>query len=417
MQHLLLAVSGMTPQIITETLYGIYCKTPQKMPTAIKVITTSDGKDRLCNTLMGPDGHLQKFCQDYGLPLIPFSVDDVLVPAGDDGKLLEDVRSEREQAILGDFITGIVRTFCNDGQLAVHASLAGGRKTMGFSLGYAMSLFGRPQDCLTHVLVSAPYEEVPDFYYPTPATVMRTDRNKNRHYDLSRAQVTLAEIPLVLMREEMPTDLMRRQDLSYTETIERVNQALQLNQNTASIKLDYDHLTVICNERPVVMKPDCFAFYSFIAHDTVAYPEEGMEPPLEGMSMANIQQWLQQWANSLLPPALRAQAGDNAESVIDTVDDYLSRMPDVSTPASLLKNTSDNGILIAGDADAANLCKKLKHLWDRLLRETNDQLKDALGQRLAEHYQIKTVSKLRISGGKRPLECKGLMLLPEHIDL
>lgn len=37
---------------------------------------------------------------------------------------------------------------------------------MGFFVGYALSLFGRAQDRLSHVLVSDPFESLTDFYYP-----------------------------------------------------------------------------------------------------------------------------------------------------------------------------------------------------------------------------------------------------------
>ena len=38
---------------------------------------------------------------------------------------------------------------------------------MGYYLGYALSLFGRSQDRLSHVLVSDGYEGHPEFYYPS----------------------------------------------------------------------------------------------------------------------------------------------------------------------------------------------------------------------------------------------------------
>ncbi|MBF4102237.1 hypothetical protein INT80_01850 [Gallibacterium anatis] len=45
----------------------------------------------------------------------------------------------------------------------MHVSIAGGRKTMGFFAGYALSLYGRAQDSLSHVLVSAEYEAIQNF--------------------------------------------------------------------------------------------------------------------------------------------------------------------------------------------------------------------------------------------------------------
>lgn len=67
---------------------------------------------------------------------------------------------------------------------------------MGFALGYAMSLFGRPQDCLSHVLVSDPYERVPDFYYPTPTPVWRADNRKEGQHDLESGRSDSGNHPL-----------------------------------------------------------------------------------------------------------------------------------------------------------------------------------------------------------------------------
>ena len=36
---------------------------------------------------------------------------------------------------------------------------------MGIYLAYALQLFGRPQDVLSHVLVSEDFESHPDFFY------------------------------------------------------------------------------------------------------------------------------------------------------------------------------------------------------------------------------------------------------------
>ena len=51
---------------------------------------------------------------------------------------------------------------------SLHVSIAGGRKTMGFYVGYALSLFARDQDRLSHVLVPPSLESRQDFFYPPP---------------------------------------------------------------------------------------------------------------------------------------------------------------------------------------------------------------------------------------------------------
>lgn len=49
---------------------------------------------------------------------------------------------------------------------AIHLSLAGGRKTMSYYAGQAMNLVARPQDRLSHVILSDKrFEFSPDFSF------------------------------------------------------------------------------------------------------------------------------------------------------------------------------------------------------------------------------------------------------------
>lgn len=443
-QHVLLAVSGMTPQIITETLYGIYRQDPTKLPQRIEVITTQDGRERLINNLLGKNSPLQQLIADYQLPNITFRPEDIKVPCGDDGKPLYDVKSEREQEIITDYITQHVRKLSLDPNTVIHASLAGGRKTMGFAMGYAMSLFGRPQDCLSHVLVSEPYESVPDFYYPTPTSIMRSDRDKKDQHDLSQAQVMLAKIPLVLMREEMPTSLIQNNALSYTQTVERINRANALSQETATVTLNYDTMSICCDGVNIALKPDCFAFYSWIAQDSKENFGDGIDAPREGMKEAELDQRLAQFFRATAHPAIGMDAELSLEELNEQASDIVFRVIDAerdhdeaaNTPLNernnrnrwLLQENKQIQFLYANhetrqqeenDDDIVKaLVKYHKSLWVRLLKETNMALTDALGARLAKYYQIVTVNTYKPLKGevvRTPIAYKGLNVLPENI--
>jgi len=62
-----------------------------------------------------------------------------------------------------------VREKAADPSCCLHCSLAGGRKTMGLYLGFALQLYGRPDDALSHVLVHPPELEMDSaFFYPPP---------------------------------------------------------------------------------------------------------------------------------------------------------------------------------------------------------------------------------------------------------
>jgi len=156
-RRILLAVTGLTPQVVTETLYALAVKgNPAWVPTEIRIITTRQGVEKAQRTLLSDHpGWFRRLCADYRLPGIAFGAGGIRIIAGPDGKPLDDILDERDNAAVADFITEEVRALTADPSASLYVSIAGGRKTMGFYVGYALSLFGREQDRLSHVLSPA----------------------------------------------------------------------------------------------------------------------------------------------------------------------------------------------------------------------------------------------------------------------
>lgn len=154
--HILLCVIGLTPQVVTETLYALAKEEPQSaLPDRIKVITTTEGKRRLILTLFtegGGYGYLDQLCADYGIErgALHFDESCIEVVYGTDGKPLSDIVTEEDNAAAADLIHERIRNLTQETE-RLHVSLAGGRKTMSFYAGYSLSLYGRPTDRLSHV--------------------------------------------------------------------------------------------------------------------------------------------------------------------------------------------------------------------------------------------------------------------------
>ena len=71
-KRILLSVTGMSPAVVTETLYALVTE-KNFIPTEIQVITTEQGKNKLLDALLGIEGGrkkskgaLQEFIEDYG---------------------------------------------------------------------------------------------------------------------------------------------------------------------------------------------------------------------------------------------------------------------------------------------------------------------------------------------------------------
>jgi len=226
-RRVLVAVTGLSPQIVTETLYAlaIAAEGTPFVPTEIHLITTRSGAEKARLALLSDDpGWFHQLCHDYELPPIRFAADTIHVLRDQDGGALEDIRSLDDNRHAADGITELVRAFTADPDCALHVSIAGGRKTMGFFLGYALSLYGRPQDRLSHVLVSEPFESSGGFYYPTPFSRV-LELPGGRLVDTANALITLAELPFVSLRHGLPEALLTGH-ASYNQTVEAARQAL-----------------------------------------------------------------------------------------------------------------------------------------------------------------------------------------------
>lgn len=223
-RRILLAVTGLSPQIVTETLYALAVgRAPAFVPTEVHLITTAEGAERTRLALLSDDpGWFHRLRHDYGLPEIGFDRANVHVLDDAVGTALSDIRTPADNERAADLITDTVRALSSDPRAALHVSIAGGRKTMGFYLGYALSLYGRPQDRLSHVLVDEPFESSWDFFYPTPYSRVITTRD-NKLADTKDAGVTLAEIPFVSLRHGLPERLLEgRTSFSATVAAARV---------------------------------------------------------------------------------------------------------------------------------------------------------------------------------------------------
>jgi len=287
-RRVLLAVTGLSPQVVTETLYALTRVTqPPFVPTEIQLITTAPGAEHARLNLLSADpGWFHRLRQDYGLPRIRFSAEHIEVLRGPDGNPLEDIRTPAENEQAADFITERVRALTADPDCALHVSIAGGRKTLGFYLGYALSLFGRPQDRLSHVLVSAPFESHPQFYYPTPAErVIHTLDRAQLALDCRNAEVTLAEIPFVRVRDGLPKRLLKGKS-SYSATVDAARRALE----PADLVLDLPGRRIRAGGEVIAMTPADLAFYSLAARRRKAgdHPLRRADTDLAGPYLAEL---------------------------------------------------------------------------------------------------------------------------------
>lgn len=272
-RRILIAVTGLSPQVITETIYALAVKNAYPwIPHEVHLITTIRGAENARLKLLSSEpGWFHRLRADYNLPKIDFDESHIHIIRRTDGSLLDDIRNEADNNSAADFIADKVRRLTLAADTEIHASIAGGRKTMGFYLGYAMSLYGRPQDRLSHVLVSPPFESHPEFYYPTPKMRVITSLDRGQDaLDCSQAEVILAEIPFVSLRSGLPEKLLQGQS-SFSKTVAAARRLLA----PPELIIDLHARTIRAAGQTIPLSPAALALYSVFARRALAN-----EPPL-----------------------------------------------------------------------------------------------------------------------------------------
>lgn len=215
-QHILVAVTGNTPQIVTETLYVLaVAQTPPIPISAVYILTTARGAEIAWAKLGGPSGAIASLQREYEIGgEIAFSRDHILVfkRREADGREtpLDDIRSSEDNETLASELLGFVKALTDDPNVVLHCSLGGGRRTMSAYMLLALMMYGREEDELTHVVVTEEFETNPDFFYPpksNQAMPVRLPGNRLGIVNTSEAELDLARIPFVRLRNSLGEDV------------------------------------------------------------------------------------------------------------------------------------------------------------------------------------------------------------------
>jgi CRISPR-associated protein (TIGR02584 family) len=330
-QTVLLAVTGMSPAILTQTIWALSCNRPRTIPDRVVVITTAAGKEALAKELLTVRDNvggetLWNALRKAVLGRKAFSTPKLLLeeicvvslPDAQSGRScpLEDIRTARENQAVADYVLETVLRFTENPEVEIVASLAGGWKTLGALLYACLSMLGRPGDRITHVLLSPEYEGPlePKFYFPgqpiqelwTPDGAILLAKN---------AGVELADVPFVCLRNLFPREFGQFPG-SFMSLVHLYQSRIGMEQPNVSVELDQEHSVLRVGKDSIPLTFMEHAFLCFLAQRA----QEG-EPPLHGQkSVANqFQGFLDNWAK-IHPELDQARGGDAWRKNLDTDD-------------------------------------------------------------------------------------------------
>ncbi len=181
-KDVLIGVVGTSPAVLTETLWALAQEDPAIVPAEVVILTTTVGKKRIDEALF-KEGWWAALIDEIGASELPPPVVKLF---NEEDCAFSDITSVKQNEVVADLILKTLQPYAEDEHTRIIASIAGGRKTMSALMLSCMSLLGRAQDRVCHVLANDQYiNENKGFCFP---------ENKE---EVEAAQVQLSDIPFV----------------------------------------------------------------------------------------------------------------------------------------------------------------------------------------------------------------------------
>jgi CRISPR-associated protein (TIGR02584 family) len=227
-ETVLVTTIGTSPSVLSSTVWAL-AQQERLLPHRIKVLTTRLGRDKLVEQIFTPSSHFggrsvwESLCECLeadGFDLtgrLEFAPSPAYlrvftaVPPGERmPRELDDITSQSENEQVADAMLETLRGVMNDDTRVV-ASIAGGRKTVSALFYASVSLIGRTNDRIIHVIVNEPFDRAdlqPPFYFPGQKCARLSGRD-GRTFRARDAKVSIIEVPFVPLANLFPRELGR----------------------------------------------------------------------------------------------------------------------------------------------------------------------------------------------------------------
>jgi CRISPR-associated protein (TIGR02584 family) len=253
-KNILICVSGLTPQIVTETFYCLTIQNKIRIDE-IYIITTQRGREVIYGTDNFPNTpktslkkEIKNLCRNYKIksPRFENNTDHIIV-AKEESLELSDIRTDKDNILFPNKVVDFIRQLSLNPNTTLFCSISGGRKTMSVHLAFALSLFGRENDKLLHVLTS----EENEFkgFYPV-----------NKIQDKA---LQLSEIPFVRLRSLLIENITKDNffQRKYDEIVSFTQKQLKVLSDPGKFILRVETKEFQFNDNRLSVEPLIFTIY------------------------------------------------------------------------------------------------------------------------------------------------------------
>jgi len=309
-ETVLVTTVGTSPSVLTSTIWAL-AHHEGIVPHRIKVLTTRLGRDRLVQQVFTPspdfggrtaweilcknleaDGYDLTGRLEFAPSPAFLRVFTAVQPGEQMPRELDDITSQAENEQVADAMLETLRGVMNDDTRIV-ASIAGGRKTVSALFYACVSLIGRSDDRIIHIVVNEPFDRtdlIPPFFFPTQKCVQLVGRD-GRNVRARDAKVSVIKVPFVPLANLFPRELGRTPG-RFSALVAEYRQAGQ-RQSLDSVRLTVhrSRLEIVVNDTSLKLAPREQWLAVFLAEQVCTGDSkfEKLEQALDSMKKCFIQ--------------------------------------------------------------------------------------------------------------------------------
>lgn len=270
-QTVLISLVGATPAVLPETVWALATQPEPVLPDRIIALATAPGAAQLKEKLFA-DGHWERMLEQLKakgaqregkLKFGPIADSIRVFPDLSRSRELDDIRSLEDNEAIAEFFMELIRGFTENDSIRLIVSIAGGRKTTSALLHSVMTLLGRAQDQINHILINDEWIYQKDFLYPG-CTGEFVNRETGEPLSSADARLDLVEVPFVPLRYLFKRDLEKSAG-SYVELMNQLRTRTINVEDDLIVQLDTARGTLSVSGRDVSLSPNEFLLYLFFA--------------------------------------------------------------------------------------------------------------------------------------------------------
>ncbi len=271
----LITVVGMSPAVVTETIWGLHIEHPDLVPDEVKVCTTRTGWEKLESMLLKQKEKMSvwKMLEHKLRKKIKLSK---YIFEDDQGCELIDIVTSTDQNLVADQLLRVIRSYKNP-ELEICrlvASIAGGRKSMSALMYAAMCLGASSDDIITHVLADEKVTSCTEFFFPEQEKQQLINRT-GEDFTAAQVKIDLAEIPFVPL-----VSLVKGADFetggSFSRLMGRAREHItQLYPEDVKIRISTSDCKVIINGESLELPPRQYMLMAIMAMHALKGKKKG----------------------------------------------------------------------------------------------------------------------------------------------